>query len=442
MSIPTDPTFKQYETYRTSAVDADSGENGSQADGNDAQRVGDYGELTAKVLRNAGWMAGAQGQILGSSVLNGGKALNAIGFDVWWDEWSKVVRDSETDAEVQEQALIPVLRARVESMFVTARYAPTKQALEDAIVVAAVHNQRNPVVDRLRAEHWDGVDRLSRFGHVVFGTPDHDLENGQAALLPRGVVVRALEPGCAFPYIPVIFSYQQGQAKGKFLDLLSPGQMITGVTLAGFEWEKTLGERLTGVSIAEIPEMDSLPPAELRHAKKLATDVVMKFRLPYARAATRHPLSCIFVATTNTRGMLSDIEHRRNPVIEVPRGFDIRLGWLQENRQQIWAQVVHEYDSGAFRVDENRRTVVELPSRLWESAGRHSEQYEAESALRVWLENHLNNRDTIVSADLYTALRDANVRYSNRDLSTQMAALAFVSVRAYVDGARGPPVDP
>ena len=72
----------------------------------------------------------------------------------------------------------------------------------------------DPVRDKLRALVWDGFDRLSRLGELAFGQePGDELANEIAALIPRGAVVRALHPGAHFPYMPVLFSPEQGVSK-------------------------------------------------------------------------------------------------------------------------------------------------------------------------------------------------------------------------------------
>lgn len=392
-----------------------------------------YPQSTRKELKESGWLAGSGGRLTAGSVRNARFALTALECHFWQDEWAGVIRDG-SDAQIHEKSLAPILRGEIEDRFYKAGYAPTAEAVTAAIIVTAYKHRRNPVTKQLRSKPWDGVDRLEHFGHIVFGTPDTDLHNQQAALLVRGTVVRALMPGCNFPYIPVLYSAKQGPAKGKALQIIAPGEMITGVTLTGFGWEKTLGERLAGVSIAEIPEVDALPPQEQRAAKKLATDVQLKFRPAYGREAELHPVPCIFVMTTNNRGMLSDTEHRRNPVIEIPKGKSVNLAWLQENIQQLWAQVVQEYDNEYYRIDETGTLTVELPPDLWAAAGENSRRHEVETEIRVWLEQHLATRASITSAQLRADVRSAKVKCTDQAFGQAMKSLGYDNTPQRING--------
>ena len=390
-------------------------------------------EQTAKDLRAAGWLTGSGRHIMGGSVRNARLALIALGHFFWYDEWSNVTRDG-ADLQIDRKALIPALRSQCEDRYAKAGYAPTADAVNAAISATAQQNRRNPVFEKLRSKPWDGVDLLAHFGHVVFGTPDTDLHNEQAALLVRGAVVRALRPGATFPYIPIIYSEKQGPAKGKALKIISPGKMLTGAVLNGIAWEKTLGERLKGVSITEIPEVEAMPAKELAAAKKLATDVSLTYRAAYGHEAEEAPVPCIFVMTTNRKHILTDIEHRRSPVIEVPPHHTINLTWLKDNIEQCWAQVVHEFDNEHYRIDETGTLVVELRPDLWAAAGENSRQYEAPNELQTWLEHHLNARTSIPAAMLHASIRAAKVKASNQEFGEAMQALGWVQERTYVNG--------
>ena len=95
---------------------------------------------------------------------------------------------------------------------------------------------------------------------------------------------------------------------------------MSGVSFGDLDWEKKLGEKIGGTSIAELAEMSGLSWRELRHAKDMATRTKIKYRAAYGRHAEDYPLQTIVVATTNDRHMLTDTEHRRTPVTEVPDG--------------------------------------------------------------------------------------------------------------------------
>ena len=162
---------------------------------------------------------------------------------------------------------------------------------------------------------------------------------------------------------------------------------MSGVASGGFDWERKLGELIGDYSIAEVAEISGLPWSELRNMKDTATRTFLRYRASYARVAESHPLKTIIMATSNERAVLTDSEHRRTPVIEIPNGREIDLGWLRQNIVQVWAQVVREYDEGGLQ--ESSGTAVRLPRELWGAANANSENHAVEVWLEVWLTTRL-----------------------------------------------------
>ena len=138
--------------------------------------------------------------------------------------------------------------------------------------------------------------------------------------------------------------------------------------------------------------------------KDTATRTFLRYRASYARVAESHPLKTIIMATSNERAVLTDSEHRRTPVIEIPNGRNIDLGWLRQNIVQVWAQVVREYDEG--RLQESSGTTVRLPREPWGAANANSENHVVEVWLEVWLTTRLTGDEGMLES-IASAHRDA-----------------------------------
>ena len=395
-----------------------------------------------KAMRAAGWLMDKHGRINGGSNRNAILALEAMGYAYWRDDWHRVTRNADGD-QIDLKILPDAVKADIERIYALINYSPSKGSTEAAINLSAEANKYNPVLDRLLATPWDGMDRITHFGSDAFRTDDTELQNQQAALIPRGAVVRALEPGAIFPYTPILYSRKQGTAKGDALAIIAPGGFVSGVSFGDLDWEKKLGEQIGGTSIAELAEMSGLSPRELRNAKDMATRTKIKYRAAYGRHAEDYPLQTIVVATTNERHMLTDTEHRRTPVIEVPNGKDINLEWLRNNIEQVWAQIVHEYDQGRYQ-EAGAQTAVRLPGHLLEAANQQSDVHRVEDGLEVWLRKYCTGPDglkpQIASSDLWAAIHDTKGpgRPSNQSVSRVMGALGYTStrVRSTSDRAR------
>ena len=392
-----------------------------------------------KAMRTAGWLMDKHGRINGGSNRNAILALEAMGYAYWRDDWHRVTRNADGD-QIDLKILPDAIKADIERTYARINYSPSKGSTEAAINLSAADNAHNPVLDRLRALTWDGLDRVTHFGRDAFRTEDAELQNEQAALVVRGAVVRALEPGAIFPYTPILYSRKQGTAKGDALAIIAPGGFVSGVSFGDLDWEKKLGEKIGGTSIAELAEMSGLSWRELRHAKDMATRTKIKYRAAYGRHAEDYPLQTIVVATTNDRHMLTDTEHRRTPVTEVPDGKEINLEWLRANIEQVWAQVVHEYDTGRYQ-EHGGKTAVRLPQHLWAAANQQSETHRVEDGLEVWLRKHCAGADglrpRIISTDLWEALNDTKgpAKPSNQAVSHVMGALGYTSKPVRIAGA-------
>ena len=386
-----------------------------------------------KAMRAAGWLMDKHGRINGGSNRNAILALEAMGVAYWNDDWHRVTRNSDGD-QINRKILPDAVKADIERTYARINYSPTKGSTEAAINLSAEANKYNPVLDRLNAITWDGIDRTTHFGHDAFRTEDTELQNEQAALIARGAVVRALEPGAIFPYTPILYSRKQGKAKGDALAIIAPGGFVSGVSFGDLDWEKKLGEKIGGTSIAELAEMSGLSPRELRNAKDMATRTKLKYRAAYDYNSEDYPLQTIIVATTNERHMLTDTEHRRTPVIEVPDGKEINLEWLRANIEQVWAQIAHEYHQGRYQ-EAGPQTAVRMPQHLWEAANQQSDDHRVEDGLEVWLRKHCTGPDglrpQIASSDLWDAIHDTKGprRPSNQAVSRVMGALGYISSR-------------
>ena len=405
-----------------------------------------------KAMRAAGWLMDKNGRINGGSHRNAVLALAAMGITFTRDEWHRVIRDAD-GKEIDLEILPDAIKAAIEQAYARINYSPTKGSTEAAINLTAADNPYNSVVDRLRAITWDGQSRINHIGRDAFGTDDSELQNEQAALIVRGAVVRALEPGAIFPYTPILYSRQQGTAKGDALAIIAPGGLASGVSFGELDWEKKLGEKIGGKSIAELAELSGLSQRELRHARDMATRETITYRAAYGRHAQEYPLQTIVVATTNERHMLTDTQHRRTPVIEVPDGRKINLNWLRANIEQVWAEVVTEYDAGKYR-EAGGQTAVRLPPHLWEAAIQQSETHRVEDGLEVWLRKHCTGPDglklRIVSDELWTAIHDTKGpgNPQNQAVSRVMDTLGYTSKPVRADGKQyrawvltHPPVD-
>lgn len=188
---------------------------------------------------------------------------------------------------------------------------------------------------------WDGVPRVDRL--LIDGLLADDTPYTRAVTRKTLVaaVARALEPGCKFDNV---LSLIGGQGIGKSLF----GQILGGAwytdNVQSFTG-KEAAEQLRGAWIVEIPEVDRFSARyEAAAVKQFITRQDDIYREAYARRTMPHPRRCIFIASTNEGGFLTDTTgNRRWWVVHchgTPEHWQAHMPKLKRDRDQIWAEAV------------------------------------------------------------------------------------------------------
>ena len=151
-------------------------------------------------MRAAGWMMDNRKRLTRGANINALLDLEALDLQYRFDEWAQVIKD-DAGNPVNLNELPNQLKCTIERFFVRVNHAPALGSVEAAVWNMARGNAFNPV-------GWAGP-----VGTLEFGTPDAALYNEQGALIPRGAVVSALEPGARFPYIPLLYSSKAGNGQ-------------------------------------------------------------------------------------------------------------------------------------------------------------------------------------------------------------------------------------
>jgi predicted P-loop ATPase len=212
----------------------------------------------------------------------------------------------------------------------------------------ARRNSYHPVRDYLETlPAWDGVPRISTWLIDYCGVESSNSNpNGYAMAVGEkfliSAVKRIMHPGAKCDSMLVLEGRQ------------GIGKSTVPRILAGDEWfsdqladmgSKDASLQLRGLWIVELSELDVLNRAELARAKAFLTQQIERFRLPYGRRVVQVPRQCVFVGTTNSDSWLKDETGGRRfwPV----RCQRIDVEALRRDRNQLWAEVLHHFRSGA-----------------------------------------------------------------------------------------------
>lgn len=223
-----------------------------------------------------------------------------------------------------------------------------RETVAGAVLIAAERQKRyHPVREYLEGLRWDGEERLDLLFPWYFDAEPRSSGPSQyLRLVSRwwtiAAVARIFDPGCKADCM-VILEGQQGARKSSALAAMAVRRewFLDSPVMIG---EKDGFEILRGKWIIEFAELDSWRRADQNRLKGYLTQVLDSYRGAYARRSADHLRQCIFAGSTNEHDYLDDPTGGRRfwPVACEA----IRLEELQRDRDQLWAEAVHQYKSG------------------------------------------------------------------------------------------------
>ena len=282
---------------------------------------------------------------------------------VWYDSFT---RHDVTDAE--EFANVQGAIVNDESLEKMKKYIYEEYDLElstekiaSTLELTKRERARNPVEEFIRAEKWDGVQRVEELLIRYLGAEDSELNRAMTRKWMAAAVARALKPGIKFDHV-LMLAGSQGIGKSTFFATIGGKWFSDSFNFAAGDKDKY--EALTGAWILEIGELNGLKRVDAEAAKSFLTKTSDSFRPAYARKSETYPRHTVFAATTNEPNPLTGQDgNRRWWVVPVKGGVPVSQ-WLPELQQltpQIWAEAltIHEAGEQLFLDEELERQIRE-----------------------------------------------------------------------------------
>jgi putative DNA primase/helicase len=199
----------------------------------------------------------------------------------------------------------------------------------------------HPVRRYLDGLNWDGVRRLDNWLTWYAGAVETPYVAAVGSRMLIAAVARIYRPGCKADNVTILQA-RQGALKSTLVKTLA-GQWFTD-EIADLG-SKDAAMQVAGVWILEIAELDSMSRAEGSKVKAFISRTADRFRPPYSRQVVEAPRQCIFVGTVNHDSYLKDeTGARRFWPVTCGR---IDIDELGTNRDQLWAEAVHQFRAGA-----------------------------------------------------------------------------------------------
>lgn len=211
-----------------------------------------------------------------------------------------------------------------------------------ALSTVADKRRFNPLREYIQnLPEWDGVPRVDTLLVDYLGAEDSAYVRAVTRKTLIGAIQRVLEPGCKFDTV-LVLDGKPGIGKSTLLRKLGGKWFSDSLSLADTR-DKTAAEKLQGVWIMEIGEMQGTRKADIDVMKGFISRQVDEYRAAYGRVVERHPRTAIICGTTNSAtGFLRDTTgNRRFWPVTVNGGGRLSVWEMtEETRAQIWAEAM------------------------------------------------------------------------------------------------------
>ena len=212
------------------------------------------------------------------------------------------------------------------------------------ITLYATRNRYNPVLDMIKAEKWDGKDRVTEI-YNIFRIPADDT-------LSRTLIYKWLmQSVCGLfnnienPFsldIVLVFQGNQGIGKTRFLEKLAlyPKFFAEGCCIDPRNKDSIM--LATNKWICELGEIGSTMKKDIDSVKAFLSRSTDEYRTPYGRAMLQYPRVTSFVGTVNDEQFLVDqTGNRRFATVPLPPELEIDYETQIKpfNSIQLWSQI-------------------------------------------------------------------------------------------------------
>jgi len=218
--------------------------------------------------------------------------------------------------------------------------------IADAVAIVYQNHRIHPVREYLNSLTWDGQRRVETLLTDYLGAEDNIYTRAVIKTHLVAAVARVMQPGCKYDTM-LTLTGPQGIGKSTFIRILAKDWFNDSLdTVKG----KEAYEQLQGCWHIELGELTATKKADIEAVKLFLSKSEDIYRVAYGRRTSRFPRQCVFWGTSNDHQFLRDKTGDRRywpvdcgvvlPVKDVFKD-------LPKEVDQIWAEAVHLYKSGA-----------------------------------------------------------------------------------------------
>lgn len=268
----------------------------------------------------------------------------------YYDKFSERIRTKgglPWNTEIKERSVndadMAGLRVHLETKYGLTGISKIQDAFDTFMQKTAI----NTVRDYLDGLHWDGEKRLDKVFIDYLGAEDTEYTRKVARLLFCSGVARIYTPGQKYDYLVVLIG-PQGIGKSTFARIMGVNWFSDSLKIIDMK-DKTAAEKLLGVWVVEISEMDGFGKVDSNTIKSFLSICEDRFRPAYGRHAVDKPRQFIALGTSNKRDFLTDeTGNRRFLPIDIGVQKPVRsvFSEMRPVIDQIWAEAVMRWRLG------------------------------------------------------------------------------------------------
>ena len=192
---------------------------------------------------------------------------------------------------------------------------------------------------------WDGMERVDSLLIRILGAPDTEYVRQVTRKTLVGCIKRIKEPGCKFDTV-LVLDGKPGIGKSTLLRMLGGEWFSDSLSLTDTR-DKTAAEKLQGVWIMEIGEMQGTRKADVDILKGFLSRQVDEYRPAFGRVVERRPRTTVIFGTTNTvTGFLRDVTGNRRFWPVPVEGGEGPWKLTDADIRQVWAEAKMYEESG------------------------------------------------------------------------------------------------
>lgn len=217
-----------------------------------------------------------------------------------------------------------------------------RESIMDAVLMAGDQNRFHEVREYLEPLTWDRKPRLKHWLHAYIGAEDTEYTQAVGVKWMVGAVARVMRAPLETKMDNVlILEAKQGEGKSTAFKIL----FEPWFTDAAFEIGTPDGNMIIrGMWCVELAELDGYNRADASRSKAFFSRTSDRYRSPYGHRPITVVRQCVFAGSVNHSTYLKDDTGNRR-YWAVAAGY-IALAELREDRDQLWAEALHEYRAG------------------------------------------------------------------------------------------------